>query len=49
LKFGYRVCIPQDTRHKEEIMSEAHCNPYMAHPGVTKMCQDLQTNFDGKE
>ena len=45
LKFGQRVCVPQDVRLKEEIMIEAHHTPYTEHPKATKMHQDLQTNF----
>ena len=45
LKFGHRVCVPQDTRLKEEILIEAHNTPYTVHPGATTMYQDLQTNF----
>jgi len=41
LKFDHRVCVPQDTRLMEEIMSEAYCTPYTAHPGATKMYQNL--------
>ena len=45
LKFGHRVCVPQDARLKKEIMTEAHQTPYMVHPGAIKMYQDLRTNF----
>ena len=45
LKFGHRVYVPQDTRLREEIMSEAHCTPYTAHPGTTKMYQNLRKIF----
>jgi len=41
LNFGHRICVPQDTRLKEEILSETHHTPYTVHPGVTKMYQDL--------
>jgi len=37
LKKGSRVCIPPDRELKEQIMMEAHCTPYTAHPGTTKM------------
>jgi len=30
---------------KEEIMVKAHSTIYTAHPGGTKMCQDLRDNF----
>ena len=45
LKFCHRVCIPQDARLREEIMSEAHYIPYTAPLGATKMYQNLRINF----
>ena len=36
-------CACQTT--KNEIMSEAHETPYTAHPGSTKMYQDLKKSF----
>jgi len=36
-KFGHRVCVPQDIRPKEEIMTEAHHTPYTVHPRATNM------------
>jgi len=45
LKFVYQVCVPQNSKLKEEIMMEAHCNPYTDHSGATKMYQDLRTKF----
>jgi len=29
--------VPDVAEIKEEIMQEAHCTPYTAHPGSTKM------------
>ena len=40
-----RIYIPSDFRLKERIMAEAHSTPYTAHPGATKMYQDLRSNF----
>ena len=45
LRKGSRIYIPSDFKLKERIMTEAHCTPYTAHPGATKMYQDLRTNF----
>ena len=45
LRFGRRLCVPDVAEIKEEIMKEAHCTPYTAHPGSTKMYQDLRHNF----
>ena len=45
LKFRRRLCVPDVAEIKEEIMNEAHCTPYTAHPGSTKIYQDLRHNF----
>ena len=45
LKFEHRLCVPDVTEIKEKILKEAHCTPYTAHPGSTKMYQDLRHNF----
>ncbi|KAK6163798.1 hypothetical protein DH2020_000662 [Rehmannia glutinosa] len=37
LMFGNRLCVPKDEQLRREIMEEAHCTPYTAHPGGTKM------------
>jgi len=45
LRFRCRICMPDVAELKEEIMKEAHCTPYTAHPGSTKIYQDLRHNF----
>ena len=45
LRFRRRLCVPDVAKIKKEIMKEAHCTPYIAHPGSTKMYQDLRRNF----
>lgn len=40
-----RLCVPQDEKLKNEIMSEAHETPYTAHPGSTKLYIDLKNTF----
>jgi len=45
LRRGGQICIPPDLELKEQIMTETHCTPYTAHPGTTKMYQDLRSNF----
>ena len=45
LTFGGRLCVPQDEKLRDEILSEAHDTPYTAHPGSTKMYQDLKRKF----
>ena len=37
--------MPEVTKIKEEIMKEDYCAPYTAHPGSTKMYQNLRHNF----
>ena len=45
LMFEGRLCVPDNEELKNEIMSEAHETPYTAHPGSTKMYQDLKKSF----
>ena len=39
------LCVPQKAAIKMEILREAHCSPYIVHPGETKMYQDLKQSF----
>ena len=41
LRFGNRLCVPNDFALKKEIMEEAHRTPYLVHPGSTKMYRDI--------
>jgi hypothetical protein len=45
LRFGNRLCVPNDPNLKEEILSEAHNTGYTVHPGGTKMYRDLKGTF----
>ena len=45
LKLGHQLCVPEAAEVKEKIMNEAHCTPYAAHSGSTKMFQDLRHSF----
>ena len=45
LRFGSRLCVPNDPLIKKEILEEAHYSPYTIHPGSTKMYHDLHKNF----
>ena len=45
LHFKGRLCIPDDSQLKEQILSEAHSMPYSVYPGVTKMYKDLKEQF----
>ena len=49
LRKGSRIYIPPDVELKERIMTEAHCTPYTAHPGTTKMYRICDQFFCGKE
>jgi hypothetical protein len=45
LRFGNRLCVPNDPDLKEEILSEAYNTGYIVHPGGTKMYRDLKGTF----
>uniref|UniRef100_A0A2N9FNH1 RNA-directed DNA polymerase n=1 Tax=Fagus sylvatica TaxID=28930 RepID=A0A2N9FNH1_FAGSY len=45
LKFGNRLCVPNDPSIKNDILEEAHRSPYTMHPGSTKMYRDLRETF----
>ena len=45
LRFGSRLCVPNDSLIKKEILEEARYSPYTIHPGSTKMYRDLRENF----
>ncbi|XP_074304076.1 uncharacterized protein LOC141638633 [Silene latifolia] len=40
-----RWCVPSDTELKKLIMIEAHCTPYLVHPGGDKLYKDLKKTF----
>jgi hypothetical protein len=42
LRFGNRLCVPNDPDFKEENLSEAHNTGYTIHLGGTKMYRDLK-------
>ena len=42
LRYGNRLCVPDDVGLKGDIMREAHNARYSVHPGATKMYQDLK-------
>uniref|UniRef100_J3MEG0 Reverse transcriptase RNase H-like domain-containing protein n=1 Tax=Oryza brachyantha TaxID=4533 RepID=J3MEG0_ORYBR len=43
--FRGRLCIPQKSEVKADILHEAHRTPYSLHPGETKMYRDLKQIF----
>ena len=45
LKFGKRLCVPNDLALKKEIMEEAHRTPHSVHPGSTKMYHEIRENY----
>ena len=42
LKCKGRLCVPDVSGFREQIMKEIHYSPYTVHPGVTKMYHDLK-------
>jgi hypothetical protein len=49
LRFKSQIYIPPNDELRSLILNEAHREVYMAHPGVTKMREDLKPLFFGKE
>ena len=45
LRFGDRLCLPNDPNLKAEILKEAHNTSYTIHPGGTNMYRDLRETF----
>ena len=45
LLFLSRLCVPEDSELRKQILTEAHGTPYALHPRSTKMYQDLKQNF----
>ncbi|KAL0540791.1 hypothetical protein IC582_020805 [Cucumis melo] len=49
LTFDGRLCMPEDSAGKTELLTEAHSSPFTMHPGSTKMYQDLRCVYLVKE
>ena len=45
LRFGNRLCVPNDGNLRRELLEEAHCSRLAVHPGGTKMYKDLKQNY----
>ncbi|OMO65120.1 reverse transcriptase [Corchorus capsularis] len=45
LRFGDRLCVPNDVEIKKVILDEAHYSGYTVHPGWTKMYRDLKETY----
>jgi hypothetical protein len=43
--FRGRLCVPQKSVVKMDILREGHRTPYTIHPGETKMYRDLKQNI----
>ena len=43
--FKNRICVPEDSKLRENILKEAHDSDYSIHPGSTKMYQDLKQKY----
>ncbi|KAA0056808.1 ty3-gypsy retrotransposon protein [Cucumis melo var. makuwa] len=40
--FDGRLCVPEDSAVKTELLTETYSSPFTMHPGSTKMYQDLR-------
>ncbi|RVW70653.1 Retrovirus-related Pol polyprotein from transposon 17.6 [Vitis vinifera] len=45
LRFGTRLCVPNDEDLRRELLEEVHCSKFAIHPGGTKMYKDLRQNY----
>ena len=45
VRFGDRICVPDNSGVRKEIMEEAHYTSYSVHPCSTKMYKDLKSTF----
>ncbi|KAA0057160.1 pol protein [Cucumis melo var. makuwa] len=45
LTFDGRLCVPEDSAVKPELLTEAHSSPFTMHPESTKMYQDLRRAY----
>ncbi|KAL0537317.1 hypothetical protein IC582_026294 [Cucumis melo] len=45
LTFDGRLCVPEDSAVKIELLTEAHSSPFTVHPRSTKMYQDLRRAY----
>ncbi|KAA0057168.1 pol protein [Cucumis melo var. makuwa] len=45
LMFEGRLCVPEDSAIKTELLTEAHRSPFTMHSGSTNMYQDLRSAY----
>ena len=45
LRYGEKLCVPNDSSLKEEILGECHRSKFAIHPGSTKMYRDMKRQY----
>src|SRR5262249_8818718 len=45
VRFGSRLCVPEDVQLRDDLLAEAHRSRYTIHPGTTKMFRNLRQFF----
>ena len=45
LKFMTRLCVPNDSKLKKELLKESHDSALTTNPGSTKMYRDLKSHY----
>jgi len=45
LRFGNRLCVPNNSELRKELLKESHDSMLTTHPGSTKMYRDLKSHF----
>ena len=45
LRFGTRLCVPNDGDLRRELLEEAHCSKFVIHPRGMKIYRDLKQNY----
>ena len=45
LRYGEKLCVPNDSSLKEEILGECYRSKFAIHPGSTKMYRDMKRQY----
>ena len=45
LRFGTRLCVPNDGDLRRKLLKEAHCSKFAIHPRGMKMYKGLKQNY----
>ena len=45
LRFGTRLCVPNDGDLRRKLLEEAHCSKFVIHPRGTKIYRGLKQNY----